>query len=256
MDFLRKIEALEAERAELKQALAVQGISEAREIAIRQQVVALDNQITAFTSQLAPPTKIVNFLDEDGEMCTTNVNSSAFDRWLDGSALVAVPVPGGGTESTKHVKVLADVEPSEIYRFVHQPVDVKACVQHLIDTQELEFGKACEQFVARRKEFHGFTVVKSNKAANPYAYRLDKQVEVDFYATKGDKAVAGMFQLTMPKNKKISRFFEDCKKLHPPANMSIFGVSLVNPAALQNAHQRFTAVLVRSAVGFCVHGAL
>ena len=87
--------------------------------------------------------------------------------------------------------------------------------------------------------------------ANPYAFRLDNNVEVDFYAKNEKDAVAGMFQLTMPREKKILRFFDHCKKLHPPATKFIFGVSLANPVALERLKERFTAVLVRSGKGFC-----
>ena len=149
------------------------------------------------------------------------------------------------------------IDETYLYRFEHHPINVKACIQHLLDTQELEFGKACEAIV--HKDFPRFDVVKTTERskkgkeppANPYAYRLDDTVEVDFFAKNGNDAIAGMFQLTMPREKKIHSFFDHCKKLHPPATKFIFGVSLANPVALQPLCKRFTTVLVRSASGFC-----
>ena len=55
MDTARKIAELEAERAELKKALAVPGISEAERIAIRQQVTATTTEITALYGFLPRP---------------------------------------------------------------------------------------------------------------------------------------------------------------------------------------------------------
>jgi hypothetical protein len=260
MDPIKKIQALEADRDALKKALAQQGTDKDERIAIHGRIIAVEDQITALINRIVPETKIVKFLDEDGAQQQREVNAATFDRWVDTSALVPVQLDDDAASTPTLIRSFGAVDEATLYRFVHHPIDIKACVQHLVDTQELEFGKACEQLVhSSCKDFRGFEVVKTTarsktgKAppANPYAYRLDDKVEVDFFAKNGKDAVAGMFQLTMPREKKINSFFDNCKKLHPPATKFIFGVSLANPVALQRLQKQFTAVLVRSATGFC-----
>jgi acylphosphatase len=56
MDPLKKIEALEAKRDALEKALAQPGISEAERIAIRNQVSAIDGQITAWIARIPAQT--------------------------------------------------------------------------------------------------------------------------------------------------------------------------------------------------------
>ena len=156
-----------------------------------------------------------------------------------------------------HIRDFDALDEATLYRLYHHPIDAKDCLRQLIDTQKLEFGKACEEFVhEKHPSFHVVKTTARSKTgkeppANPYAFRLDNNVEVDFYAKNEKDAVAGMFQLTMPTEKKILRFFDHCKKLHPPATKFIFGVSLANPVALERLKERFTAVLVRSGKGFC-----
>ncbi len=152
------------------------------------------------------------------------------------------------------ISTFDDVDESTLYCLEKFPVD-EDCLQRHIRKQKLEFGKACEVLVL--KDFPGFQVVrgttpKKSKAppANPYPYRLDQDVEVDFYAKKGSEAIAGTFQLTLPEQGKIDAFFNHCKKLNPPATSFIFGVSLANPVALEQLRKKFAAVLVRSASGF------
>jgi hypothetical protein len=195
--------------------------------------------------------KTVHYVEED-ELTSRIVNEAAFIRWMDGNALVPLDAA-----NAKHVATFEDVDESTIYCLSDRPLDVKACVQHLVDTHELEFGRACEQLIAT--QFPNFEVVKTTERsthgkappANPYAYRLDSAVEVDFFAKNGTESVAGMFQLTMPKEKKIEKFLDNCKKLTPPVTKCILGVSLANPGTLQHLQHKFAAVLVRSATGFC-----
>jgi hypothetical protein len=264
MDPLKKITELKSERDALKKALTQPGISVAKEIAIRNQVIAVHNEITALISRIAPDKKTVKFLDEDGEEQERRIDRATFNLWLsDISSLVEI-APGS---SATQIATFDDVDEATLYRLQKYPIDVKACIQHLIDKHELEFGKACEELV--RVEFPRFKVVKTTVGsktgkkppANPYAFRLDSNVKVDFYAKNGKDAVAGMFQLTMPREKKIRSFFNHCEKLHPPATKFILGVSLANPVALEGLQKRllqkqhlqkqFNAVLVRSATGFC-----
>ena len=54
MDPAKKIAELEAKRDALEKQL-VPGIDKDREIAIRQQIIAVDNQITTFAGKLSPP---------------------------------------------------------------------------------------------------------------------------------------------------------------------------------------------------------
>ena len=257
MDPLNEIAELKAKRDALDKMLAVPGIDKDERIAIHQRVVGVGAEITALINRVAPDKKIVKFLDEDGEEQKTEVTEATFSNWIDTSALAPLQLDDDALSTPTQIRSFGAVDEATLYRFVHHPIDVKACVQHLVDTHELEFGKACEQLV--HKDFRGFEVVKTtarSKAgkappANPYAYRLDDDVEVDFFARNGKDAVAGMFQLTVPKDKKIRRFIDNCKKLHPPATKLIFGVSLANPVALERLQKKFTAVLVRSATGFC-----
>jgi hypothetical protein len=55
MDAAGTISELRLEIVELKAQLLVEGISEAREIAIRNQITALQNQITVLLTSLLPP---------------------------------------------------------------------------------------------------------------------------------------------------------------------------------------------------------
>ena len=56
-----------------------------------------------------------------------------------------------------------------------------------------------------------------------------------FLAKNHTDAIAGMFQLTMPRETKIHSVFDQCATLHAPATKFIVGVSLVNPVALARA---------------------
>ena len=256
MDPLKKIIELEVQIAELQKALAAPGISEAIQVAMIAHQGSIRQQIAEMLKlvRIAPDKKIVKYFDEDGDLQHMYTDRDAFKGWLSDVSSLVTAMPGSSEQEIQDFDVINE---ATLYRLKHHPVNLKACVHHLVATQEFEFGKACEALVLR--DFPDFQVVKATArseagkgpSANPYAHRIDARVEIDFYAKHGKNAIAGMFQLTMPREKKIKNFLENCDALHPPANTRIVGVSLANPVALEQLQKRFYAVLVRSATGFC-----
>jgi hypothetical protein len=55
MDYAKEIAELETRREKLEEQLSIKGISEQKEHVIRQQIIAIDNLITAMYGQLPPP---------------------------------------------------------------------------------------------------------------------------------------------------------------------------------------------------------
>jgi hypothetical protein len=61
MDAVQKIEKLDLKREELEQQLKQKGISEAKDIAIRHQIIALGNEITSLNPAAFPPLEPVGW---------------------------------------------------------------------------------------------------------------------------------------------------------------------------------------------------
>jgi hypothetical protein len=63
-----------------------------------------------------------------------------------------VQLDDGAVWTPTQIRSFGAVDAQTLYRVVHCPIDIKVCVQHLVDAQEFEFGKACKQLV--RKDFN------------------------------------------------------------------------------------------------------
>ena len=265
MDYIKEIQQLKAKREVLEAQLNIKGISEQKEHDIRQQIIAVGNEITTLYSKLPSvheETKTVRYFDEDGELSTAVLTESEFKLWLtDVSCLV--PLDENGNEERNRVHHFQLLDENKLYRLYHHPVDTKAQLQHLTDIYEHEFGKACKQLLHDDHALLGDSyevqvttdqLRKGKRPLNEFAYRYDNETEVDFYAKNGTAQVVGMFQLIPPSSKKLKKFFDDQEKLRQAfqfqKSYAIVGVALGNSKDVRVLSSKFYATFVRSGRGF------
>ena len=275
MDFAEKLVELEAEKAALTKDLAEAKAAGDKDVVLKlyDLLKANTEAQTAVIPKCSEPQKRVTYVDETGEEKHTDVSAQAFTQWMnDASALVPL-FPDGDTESPVEIREWSHIDEAITYRQLSKPLDLKATIHHLVEIQEIEFGRACEELIRsnntwKLKCLHPEKVTEQNRKgkplANEFQVRLDRDTELDFLAINTSPhcpgAVVGSYQLSLPTEKKLKKLFDVdipkvVKRFAVPQSKTdvILGVSRANPASLESLKVRWPQikeVFVRSGRGF------
>lgn len=201
-----------------------------------------------------PQIKTVRYMDEEHEMKSTVVDDAAFRRWIDASCLVSLT-----DDKSEEVRLFQQINEDDVYAMKHQAFDIKAGFHSLIATQKLEFGVACERILKSHDHFRysDYRIERhekrSGKPCNPYAYRYDARIEVDFFALNDTSCVVGSFQLTEPRTNTFVTLIENVDKLRGDREAKIMvGILLAGQDRLKELQRKhgFALMLARSGNSF------